>query len=97
MNDFDCDLIVGQLVRSKKGRDKGRIYIIIKIVGCAAYLADGDLRKIEKPKKKNIKHIYPLDKYPRDRYAKIKDGLINETVKNKNIKQIIDKYKRADR
>lgn len=49
---------VGQVVYSKKGRDKGRYYIIVGIIDeCYVYIADGDLRKTEKPKKKKLKHL----------------------------------------
>ncbi|MBE6012231.1 MAG: RNA-binding protein [Lachnospiraceae bacterium] len=51
--EFEC----GQIVFSKCGRDKGLPFMIIKIEGEYLYLCDGSLRKIEKPKKKKIKHV----------------------------------------
>ena len=51
------DIKVGQVVRSKAGRDKGRFFIVVSVEGDRVYLADGDLRRVEAPKKKNIKHI----------------------------------------
>jgi len=43
---------------SKSGRDKGRVFIVVDIIDDSYVLiADGDLRKIEKPKKKKIKHL----------------------------------------
>lgn len=52
------NLVVGQYVKSKAGRDKDRIFIILAIID-ENYLqvADGDLRKAEKPKRKKIKHL----------------------------------------
>ena len=47
----------GQIVFSKRGRDKGRAMIIIAVDGEYAYLVDGVLRPLEKPKKKKAKHI----------------------------------------
>ena len=48
----------GDIVTSKKGRDKGRNFIITEIVNEKFVLtADGDLRKLNKPKLKNIKHV----------------------------------------
>ena len=43
---------------SKSGRDSGRFYIVTEIVD-ANYvkIADGDLRRIDKPKLKKIKHL----------------------------------------
>jgi ribosomal protein L14E/L6E/L27E len=45
-------------VKSKAGRDKDRVFIIIEIIDeLYVLIADGDLRKVEKPKKKKIKHL----------------------------------------
>ena len=47
----------GQIVFSKRGRDKGRAMIVIAADGEYAYLVDGKHRSLEKPKKKKAKHI----------------------------------------
>ena len=47
----------GSLVYSISGRDKGTLFLVLKREGEFVYLADGDLRKLENPKKKKIKHI----------------------------------------
>ena len=48
----------GRVVESKAGRDKGRLLIITGIVD-EQYVttADGDLRVLERPKKKKLKHL----------------------------------------
>ncbi len=52
------EVVVGQFVKSKAGRDKDRTFIIVDIIDDFYVLvADGDLRRIEKPKKKKIKHL----------------------------------------
>ena len=51
----------GQIVFSKRGRDKGRAMIVIAADGEYAYLVDGVLRPLEKPKKKKAKHIQPTN------------------------------------
>ena len=49
----------GSIVRSKAGRDEGRYFIVTALDGEEyALIADGDLRKAEKPKRKKIKHLY---------------------------------------
>lgn len=48
---------VGQLVRSKAGRDKGTDFVVVKTDNSYVYVADGRMRKLENPKKKKIKHI----------------------------------------
>lgn len=49
---------VGTIVYSVRGRDSGRFYIVVEIVDDKYIkIADGELRRIEKPKLKQIKHI----------------------------------------
>jgi len=50
---------IGQIVFSKKGRDKGKAMVIISVEGEYVFLADGQLRPLNKPKKKKAKHIQP--------------------------------------
>ena len=46
------------LVVSVSGRDKNRIFMVTEIIDSNYVLiADGMLRKLEKPKKKKIKHL----------------------------------------
>lgn len=52
------DLKVGQVVKSKAGRDKGKVFIVLEIVdGSHVLLVDGKLRKASRPKKKKNKHL----------------------------------------
>ena len=53
------DFIRGQLVRSKAGRDKTRILAVLAVDGPMLWLADGNLRKVGDPKRKNAKHVAP--------------------------------------
>ena len=49
---------VGEIVRSKAGRDEGRYFFVRSIIDDNYVLiVDGDLRKLENPKKKKIKHL----------------------------------------
>lgn len=50
-------LQIGSIVFSKMGRDAGKYYIIVKLDEQFCYIADGSLRKLKNPKKKNIKHV----------------------------------------
>lgn len=47
----------GQVVYSKSGRDKRRPFIVVDFDEQYVYLVDGDLRKLEKPKKKKFMHV----------------------------------------
>lgn len=52
------DNIIGRYVRSKAGRDKDRILIIIGILDSQHVLvADGMVRTVSNPKKKKLKHL----------------------------------------
>ena len=46
---------IGSVVISKAGRDKGDNFIVLSLDGEFAMLANGDLRKVDKPKKKKLK------------------------------------------
>ncbi|MDO5715215.1 MAG: KOW domain-containing RNA-binding protein [Tissierellia bacterium] len=51
-------LTKGQVVRSIAGRDAGKVFVILEIIDDQyLYLADGKLRKLERPKKKKVKHL----------------------------------------
>lgn len=57
--DKTFSLLKGQVVRSKKGRDEGKVYIIMEIIDDDfLLLVDGKLRKLDRPKKKKVKHLY---------------------------------------
>ncbi len=50
--------LIGRVVYSKAGRDSGKPSIILNIIDKDyVNIIDGDLRKIEKPKKKKLKHL----------------------------------------
>lgn len=49
---------VGQIVKTLKGRDAGTVYVIIGVVDERFVLiADGDKRKFDQPKRKNLQHL----------------------------------------
>lgn len=52
------NIFIGQVVKSKAGRDKGEIFLIISIINKENVLiVDGKLRKIANPKLKKLKHL----------------------------------------
>ena len=48
---------IGSIVISKAGRDCGEWFVVLAAENGYAFLADGRKRKVDKPKKKKIKHI----------------------------------------
>lgn len=52
------NVVLGQVVFSKAGRDIGKAFIITEIIDSNyVYISDGNLRRVENPKKKKIKHL----------------------------------------
>lgn len=52
------DVTIAQVVKSKAGRDKGKVFVIVDIIDDKyVSIVDGDLRKLDKPKKKKIRHL----------------------------------------
>ena len=48
---------IGAIVCSRAGRDKGGLFVVVGMEEDILLLADGDTRKVEKPKRKKRKHI----------------------------------------
>ena len=79
---------IGQLVRSKAGRDKGRFFSVVKIIDDQFVLiCDGELRRLEKPKKKKIKHLDILSMRIEGLENEIK---YNRQFGNSTLKRLID-------
>lgn len=53
------DVVRGQLVRSRAGRDKARTLAVLAVEGEYLLLADGRLRRLERPKRKKARHAAP--------------------------------------
>lgn len=52
------ELSEGQFVRSKAGRDKGTLFLVVGIADEEhVYIADGACRKMKAPKRKKNKHL----------------------------------------
>ena len=48
---------LGSVALSTQGRDKGMYFVVVAVGRDVVYLADGGMRKLNAPKKKNIKHV----------------------------------------
>ena len=55
--------MIGQLVTSKAGHDKGQLYVVVKQEGEFVYLCEGRLKTPDKPKRKRMKHVQPINAY----------------------------------
>lgn len=70
--------MVGFLAYSLAGHDRKKIYVIIKEEADYVWLADGNIRTLDNPKKKNKKHIQIIKKHVDDEFS---CSVSNETVK----------------
>lgn len=81
------ELSMGQVVISTAGRDKDHKFVVLCIIDDQyVYISDGDIRKLEKPKKKKIKHLMKLDHV----FQEIKDrtGSV-EKLSNSEIRKLL--------
>ena len=78
--------IVGMLATSKAGHDKNSVYVIIREEGEYIYVADGRGRTIERPKRKNKKHMQLIKK---KKLPKSENGF-----DDLEIKKVIKEYQR---
>lgn len=47
----------GSIVKADAGRDSGGYFVVVLTEKDYCYIADGKSRRLQKPKRKNIKHI----------------------------------------
>ncbi len=81
---------LGELVISKSGRDIGKHYIIVDIEkNNYVRLADGDARRVEHPKRKNIKHLRFTGDIIEELSIWLKD---KKRIRNEDIKRFIKNY-----
>jgi large subunit ribosomal protein L14e len=60
----------GDIARSRRGKDEGQLCVVLSLEGeRSALVADGDKRRFDRPKRKNVLHLEPL-------------GIHNEEVAN---------------
>ncbi|HKL76626.1 MAG TPA: hypothetical protein VJ881_11230 [Halanaerobiales bacterium] len=81
---------LGEIVKSKAGRDKDSYYLVNKIID-AKYIevVDGNKRKIKNPKKKNIKHLEKTGYIAEELKVWLENG---KRVRNEDIKLVIKDF-----
>jgi len=81
---------LGEMVISRAGRDADRYFIVVSVLNDKYIkIADGDLRKIEDPKLKNIKHVRSTGYINDELSIWLSEG---KRVKNEDLRGIIDDY-----
>lgn len=73
MNKYPVE--VGSFVISKAGRDEGRLFVVIQEVDADfVMIANGELRKLDRLKKKRRKHLKPTGRVAEELRARLADG-----------------------
>lgn len=91
MTEADSRLQLGQIVRILRGREAGSYAIVIGFEKPHfVWLADGDQRKFDRPKKKNVKHIQLTHKVVEDVAHVIKNEL--GRVDNAKLRYALNQY-----
>ncbi|MBO5059393.1 MAG: KOW domain-containing RNA-binding protein [Clostridia bacterium] len=74
------DICKGSLVYSKAGRDKGELFLVLKTEGEYVYLADGDTRRVLKPKRKKLKHVNKTNTVLELDFENISDSMVRKAL-----------------
>lgn len=81
--------MVGFLVYSLAGHDKGTVYYIVKEEKDYYWLVDGKVRTLDKPKKKNKKHLQIIKVKALE---SVTDEINEKEITNEMIKKAISLY-----
>ena len=86
---------MNQLAVSLAGHDKNSVYAVVAEEGSMVLLADGRTRTLEKPKKKNQKHIRRIGNLPNEVREKLQRVSQNsDLVHVLKLYQVLQKEKR---
>lgn len=87
---LDSNSCIGKIVCSKAGRDKGKFFIILSVLDDKyVYICDGDLRTVERPKKKKVKHL----NFTNSVAEEIRNLLMsNKRINSATIRKILQSY-----
>ena len=84
--------MTGFLASSKAGHDKNKVYVIIKEELEYVWVADGSLKSVDNPKKKNKKHIQVIKNFYDEEIRNLL--LVNKEVTDLKIMMILKDYKK---
>ncbi|MFV9511637.1 RNA-binding protein [Tepidibacillus sp. LV47] len=73
MKEVEHNFQIGEIVEVTKGRETGKYAIVIGFENDRLLIADGDKRKFDKPKKKNIRHVRSTGHISQEVLRAIKD------------------------
>lgn len=84
------EVFAGEIVYSKAGRDKEKPFVVLSVLDSQyAMLADGRIRKVDKPKKKKIKHLLKSGHASAYIAEKLAEGM---KVTNPDLKKVLAEF-----
>lgn len=86
-------VVIGRLAVSRAGRDKGRCVVIVGVADDdSVWVADGDLRKYNRPKRKKLKHL----RLQPDVASEIAEKIQGEkTLQDKELRDVVTTWRQA--
>ncbi len=77
----------GQTVISRAGRDRGKVYVVYRVLDDRYVLVVNGLnRRVERPKKKNVKHLQP---YNQLLDAEVRERVRQGKVTNQELRRVL--------
>ena len=86
---------IGSVAVSTAGRDRCRVFLITGVCDEGAGvvdIADGKLRKLEKPKRKKLRHLKIVESGTDQREALVRSG----TLTNRTLRALLTAYEQSD-
>lgn len=77
------------IARSLAGRDKGEFFFVLSCTEKEVLLADGKHRKLERPKRKNLRHVSIL---PAEGFALV-SGKLSDRPVNAELRRAMAEFK----
>ncbi len=82
-------LKIGEIVEVLKGRERGKYMIVMAMQERFVILADGDKRKYDQPKRKNVRHVRTTEVIAEEIIDSMKE---NGRVSNAKLRYVIQDY-----
>jgi len=75
-----------QIVYARRGHDSGRLFCVMDAEEGWVLLADGKERRVERPKRKNVKHVRSAGTFVHPTIEKVKTG---QPVGNRELRELL--------
>ena len=83
------DIARSDIVKASAGRDKGKLFFVLEVEGEYLLLADGKNRRLERPKRKNRKHVIFQARFDCRTAEKIRSG---EKLANSDLRKTLAQF-----